>query len=102
MLDAGRLVALDTPAGIVSMARAEQRIRFRPSAAVDEHLFKDVPQVKRVIKNGDTVVVAGTGDLLQAVASTLARNQIIAQELRIEQSGLDDAFIELSAKHRPV
>ena len=31
LIDQGRLVALDTPAGIVSRVDAEQRLRFRPS-----------------------------------------------------------------------
>src|SRR4029077_9593120 len=36
VIDAGRVVALDTPAGLVSRAVAEQRIRFRPSAPLDD------------------------------------------------------------------
>jgi ABC-2 type transport system ATP-binding protein len=31
LLDAGRLVAMDTPAGLVARVSAGQRIRFRPS-----------------------------------------------------------------------
>jgi ABC-2 type transport system ATP-binding protein len=44
-------------------------------------------------------VVAGTGNLVQAVTSILARNQIMANDLRIEQADLDDAFIALTG-HR--
>ena len=36
VFDDGRLIALDTPAGIVSMADPEQRLRFRPSAPIDD------------------------------------------------------------------
>ncbi len=38
----GRLIALDTPAGIVSMADPEQRLRFRPSVPIDDQLLTDL------------------------------------------------------------
>jgi ABC-2 type transport system ATP-binding protein len=96
MIDSGRLVALDTPAGIVALTRTEQRLQFRPSAPVQDSLFAGLPEVSSINHNGGTVVVAGTGNLVQAVASVLARNQIIANDLRIEQVNLDDAFIALT------
>jgi ABC-2 type transport system ATP-binding protein len=42
--------------------------------------------------------VTGTGSLVQAVTAVLARNQIVANELRIEQADLDDAFIALTGR----
>ena len=98
VIDGGRIVALDTPAGIVARTGGEQRLRFRPSAPVEEELFADLPEVRRVTRNGDTVIVTGTGNLVQVVASTLAQRQIIAHELRIEQAALDDAFIALTGE----
>jgi ABC-2 type transport system ATP-binding protein len=98
LIDTGRLVALDTPAGIVSLAGAEQRVRFRPSAPLDERMLAELPEVHRVSRSGPTVVVAGTGNLVHAVTSVLARNQIVAHELRIEPPDLDDAFIALTGR----
>ncbi len=97
VMDSGRVVALDTPAGIVAMASGEQRVRFRPSVPLEEDLLKDLPEVQRVFRSGEFVTVAGTGNLFQVVASTLARHQIIAHELRIEQATLEDAYIALTA-----
>lgn len=101
VINAGRLVALDTPAGIVSKAGAEQRVRFRPSVFIDERLFAGLPEVQRVTHTGDTITVAGTGNLVHAVTSTLARNQIIAYDMRIEQASLDDAFLALARSEVP-
>ena len=42
--------------------------------------------------------VAGTGNLVHAVTAVLARHQIVANELRIEQAGLDDAFVALTGR----
>ena len=96
VLQNGRIVALDTPAGIVAKVGGEQRVRFRPSVPLAESLLAELPEVQRVTRHGETITVAGTGNLLQAVASTLARSQIIAHELRVEQATLDDAFITLT------
>jgi ABC-2 type transport system ATP-binding protein len=48
--------------------------------------------------HGPTVVVTGTGNLLHAVTSVLARNQIVAMELRVDQASLDDAFVALTGR----
>src|SRR3954454_13911260 len=86
LIDAGRVIALDTPAGIVSRVDAEQSIRFRPSVPLDDRMLTGLPEVGSVTRNGPTVVVAGKGNLVQAVPSVLARNQIVANDLRIEQA----------------
>ena len=39
VIDAGRVVALDSPGGLVARVDAEQRIRFRPSVLLDDHLL---------------------------------------------------------------
>jgi len=44
------------------------------------------------------VIVTGTGNLLHAVTSVLARNRIVAHDLRVEQASLDDAFVALTGR----
>jgi ABC-2 type transport system ATP-binding protein len=98
VIDAGRLVAIDTPTGLVSRAGSGQRIRFRPSKPLSEDELAALPGVTNVSQAGSQVVVTGTGDLLQAVTSLLVRNQIVAAELRLEQASLDDAFVALTGR----
>jgi ABC-2 type transport system ATP-binding protein len=98
VVDAGRLVAVDTPAGLVTQVNPSQRIRFRPSVQFEDQLLTDLPEVRQVIRNGAQIEVVGSGDLLNAVVSTLARNHIVASELRVEQANLDDAFVALTGQ----
>jgi ABC-2 type transport system ATP-binding protein len=98
LIDTGRIAALGTPAGLVAQAAREQRVRFRPSAPVDERLLTELPEVTSVQHSGRQLVVSGTGDLLNAVTSVLARNQIVAHDLRVEQASLDDAFVRLTGR----
>jgi ABC-2 type transport system ATP-binding protein len=96
LIDGGRLVAIDSPAGLVSRIDTTQRLRFRPSLPLDDGLLTDLPEVREVTRRGSWVLVTGTGDLLQAVTAVLARNHIVAAELRTEQASLDDAFVALT------
>jgi ABC-2 type transport system ATP-binding protein len=98
IIDRGRLIALDTPAGIIGRVSDEQRIRFRPSAPLDDALLTALPEVRSVTRSGPVVVVAGTGNLLGAVTGVLALHEIVAFDLRIDQAGLDDAFVALTGR----
>jgi ABC-2 type transport system ATP-binding protein len=98
VIDAGKVVALDTPAGIVRLVDAEQRLRFRPSAPFDETVLTRLPEVRSVSHSGATLVVSGTGNVVGAVTAALARLEVIAYDLRIEQADLDDAFIALTGR----
>jgi ABC-2 type transport system ATP-binding protein len=98
VIDGGRVVAIDTPAGLVARVDREQRVRFRPSAPVDPGLLAELPEVASVRFAGGHVHVTGTGDVLHAVTSVLARNRIVAADLRIEQASLDDAFVALTGR----
>jgi ABC-2 type transport system ATP-binding protein len=98
LIDSGRVLAVDTPAGLVSRVDDEQRIRFRPSRPLDDALLTALPEVTGVSRSGAQIVVTGTGNVLHAVTSVLARNQIIAAELRVEQTSLDDAFVALTGR----
>jgi ABC-2 type transport system ATP-binding protein len=98
LIDSGKLIALDTPAGLVSRADDEHRIRFRPSAPIDESELAALPDVTGVTRVGEQVIVTGVGNVLHSVTAYLARIQVIAYELRVEQVTLDDAFVALTGK----
>lgn len=42
--------------------------------------------------------MAGRDDLLHAVTSVLAREHVVAEDLRVERSSLDDAFVVLTGR----
>ena len=99
LIDAGKVVAIDTPAGLAGRVEAGQRIQFRPSVPFDDALLAQLPEVTHVIRRGDVVVVTGTDNALNAVTSVLARHQIVAHQLRVDQASLEDAFLALTGKH---
>jgi ABC-2 type transport system ATP-binding protein len=98
LIDQGRVVELDTPAALTERVAVAQRIQFRPSAPVADALLTDLPEVSSIVRKGDVVVVTGTGNVLNAVISVLARHQIVAQQLRVDQANLEDAYLELTGR----
>ncbi len=98
VIDAGKVVATDTPASLTARTSAGQRIRFRPSASLDDRLLTDLPEVSGVSHHRDEILVTGTGDLLGAITSVLTRYDIAAHDLRVERPTMDDAFLALTGR----
>jgi ABC-2 type transport system ATP-binding protein len=99
IVDAGRIVALDTPVALAAAADAEQRISFRPAIPLDDRLLTDLPEVTGLQRHGETVVVTGTGNVVNAVTSVLATRGVVAQQLRVDQANLEDAFVALMKRN---
>jgi len=99
LIDSGRVVVVDTPVALAERVETEQRIQFRPSVPLDDALLTSLPEVTSVLHRGEVVVVTGNSNALNAVVSVLARNQIVAQQLRVEQASLEDAFLALTGNH---
>ena len=45
-------------------------------------------------------LVTGRGQLLSNVAGALARAQVVAEDLRVDQRTLDDAFVAMTGRGR--
>ena len=97
VVDSGSVAALDTPAALASATDGEQRIRFQPSVPVGEEQLASLPGVRSVEVHGRQVIVTGTGDVLGTVIAALARQNVVAGQLRVDQTSLEDAFVALTS-----
>jgi ABC-2 type transport system ATP-binding protein len=100
LIDNGRVVALDSPAGLATQARGGRTVRFQPSASFDERLLTALPEVTGVERDGEHVVVTGTGELVNAVILALASVGVTARDVQLDSSNLDDAFVRLTGRHQ--
>ncbi|WP_156253280.1 ABC transporter ATP-binding protein [Pseudactinotalea terrae] len=98
LLDGGRVVAQDSPAGLIAAAGLGQRVRFRVAGAFDRGTILALAEVTDVQVRGDRVTVHGSGDLLAAVSTALVGAGVVAMETRLEQPTLDDAFLALTGR----
>jgi len=96
IIDAGRIVALDTPAALVRALGAEQRIAFSADGMADEVLgaLRATPGVERVEWSGGRVVVYGQSDrLLAPILDVLQDAHLSFHDLQTEQPNLEDVFL---------
>ena len=98
LIDRGRIVALDTPAGLAARATGASNVRFLPSAPFDQSLLAGLPEVAGIEHDGRHIVVTGTGELATAVIVVLHAAGVEAQDVRIGVSTLEDAFIRLTGR----
>ena len=99
LIDAGHVVALDSPAGLAARASGGTTMRFVPSAPFDDRLLSKLPEVRAVTRSGSHVVVTGTGELVNAVILTLAAAGVTARDVQLDSSTLEDAFVKLTGRH---
>ncbi|MYY12338.1 ATP-binding cassette domain-containing protein [Streptomyces sp. SID4919] len=98
VIDGGRVAAVDTPAGLIARSSAEQQVRFRVSQPLDRSALTGLPDVTGVEITEGRWLVTGRGQLLSSVAGALARAQVVAEELRVDQRNLDDAFVAFTGR----
>jgi ABC-2 type transport system ATP-binding protein len=100
IIDAGRIVALDTPAALVRTLGAEQRIAFGADGAVDVvGSLRAIPGVERVERSGGRVVVYGQSDrLLAPILAVLQEAHLSFHDLQTEQPNLEDVFLALTGR----
>src|ERR1700733_5429728 len=99
LIDGGRIIALDTPAGLVARAKRGKTVRFVPSGPFDESLLTGLAEVTRVERDGRYVLVTGTGELVNAVVLALPGAGAEARDVRLDEASLEDAFVRLTAEH---
>jgi ABC-2 type transport system ATP-binding protein len=94
----GKVVALDSPGALIAQVQGEVRIHFQPSKPVDQAGLADLPEVTGVQLTASEMVVTGTGNVLFAITSALAAQQVIANNLRVEQANLENVFLQLTGR----
>ena len=99
LIDSGRIVALDTPAGLAARASGTKTVRFHPSVTFDERVLTRLPEVTAVAHDGHNVVVTGSGELATAVIVAMHTAGIETHDVRIDTSTLEDAFVRLTGRH---
>jgi lipooligosaccharide transport system ATP-binding protein len=104
VVDGGRVVASDTPQGLIARFGGPIKITFTPDGH-DVRFLEDVAHVHAVRRRGDRIEAEGTGPVLALVAAELVARGLVPADLRVEQPTLEDVFLRLTdeqAHHREV
>jgi ABC-2 type transport system ATP-binding protein len=95
VIDGGRVVATDTPQGLIARFGGPITITFTPDGH-DVRFLEDVSRVTAVRRRGDRIEAEGTGPVLALVAAELVARGLVPHDLRVEQPTLEDVFLRLT------
>jgi ABC-2 type transport system ATP-binding protein len=99
IVDHGRIVALDAPSALIRSLGAEKRLIFPLPYGTEPPSLTHLPQVKRVERRGDLLVVYGLGDrFVSTVVAAAEQAGLPLAELRTEQTTLEDVFLTLTGR----
>jgi ABC-2 type transport system ATP-binding protein len=74
------------------------RVRFTAPSGFALELIQSAPGVERVEREGNEIVVSGSGPLLVQVAARLATLPEPPLDFRSERSTLEDVFLSLTGR----
>jgi ABC-2 type transport system ATP-binding protein len=97
VVDGGRVIALDTPQGLIDRLAPASVVRFTTSEQ-DLDWLEKLDVVNELTRDGDAVEVHGTGPVLALVASELVAHNIVPLDLRVDRPTVEDAFLALTGK----
>jgi ABC-2 type transport system ATP-binding protein len=95
VVDKGRIIALDTPRGLVVRYDPLEQVVFTCEMPEVEWLG-DVPGAQSVTRRGPRIVVEGTGPLLAQVGHALVERGLACDDLRVIEPSLEDVFLKLT------
>ncbi|MFF0159508.1 ABC transporter ATP-binding protein [Streptomyces sp. NPDC005263] len=96
VIDKGRVVALDSPSGLIRSSAGATVVSFTPSAPLDDRDLNALPALASVEQLDGRITLSGTDETVNAVITLLARTHITAHQLRVTDATLDDAFLDLT------
>lgn len=97
VVDQGRVIALDTPQGLVDSLGLPVVVRFSTDVE-DLGWLEELEVVDSISRQGNAVEVLGTGPVLALVAAELVAHGIVPVDLRVDRPTVEDAFLSLTGR----
>ena len=98
VVDQGRVIALDTPQGLIDGLGLPSVVRFTTSKP-DLGWIERLDVVESQTRHGDAVEIRGRGPVLALVAAELVAHGIVPTDLRVDRPTLEDAFLALTGQN---
>ncbi len=96
LINHGQVAAAGTPGKLAEQVGNGKRVRFWPDKPFDDDLLTSLPEVSRVVRHGNSVLVSGSGQLVTVVISALSAAGVRADDVEMDSATLEDAFVQLT------
>jgi ABC-2 type transport system ATP-binding protein len=101
LIDAGRVVAIDSPGRLAERTAGGRQVRFRVSTPLDDAVLTGLAGVHSVSRDGNWVIASGDANVATTVIVALARAGVEVQDVTTESATLEDAFLALTTPSGP-
>ena len=102
IVDHGKVIALDTPAGLIARLGGEHRIEFtlNDNGEADVAIFRDLPAVVSAAKQQDVYSIGATAPHLTvpALMQRLQEKGLTLSRLTTRHASLEDVFVTLTGR----
>jgi ABC-2 type transport system ATP-binding protein len=97
IIDRGRIIDIDTPAGLVGRHCPERTVVLITEDAAAEERFTAIPCVDAMTRQGSRFTIRGaSGDLVTEVIQCVSENRIRVTDFRTVFPTLEDVFLKLT------
>ena len=100
IMDYGKIIALSSPQQLIESNIKESAIQFKMKEYPGDQVLASLPDVTKVIKEGDDIVVY-TNNITAVIAGLLSlasQRSTELSELSVRQATLEDVFLKLTGK----
>lgn len=98
IIDHGRIIALGTPAELITAHGGAQRLRVRLGGEVDLPRLRAIDDVDDVTLSGQRLEVTGAGGFALDAVSELKAMEARVTEMELARPSLDEVFLELTGR----
>ena len=95
IVDHGKIVALDSPAGLTAKVANNIRVTFSCNAN-EVNWLREIAHVKKVTHTGTTIEIEGPDSVIPLVIVAVVNHGIIPDNLRIKRPSLEDVFLNIT------
>ncbi|MHB9031820.1 MAG: ABC transporter ATP-binding protein [Anaerolineae bacterium] len=102
ILDHGRIIALDTPEALVRSLGFGERVIFTVDGVLPPDLARQLAEAGEVTVDGERITVQSRGEaaeqLVTTVVNLFSAAHLRCSNLRTEQPGMEDVFLNLTGR----
>jgi ABC-2 type transport system ATP-binding protein len=98
IMDHARIIALDTPAGLLASSGIGSRIEFKANTSLDENTFRGLAGVVALERNNGSfcAITSDAQATLDALFALVRGGGIGLEELAVRRATLEDVFLKLT------
>ena len=100
IMDYGKIIALASPQQLIESNIKESAIQFKMKEYPGDQVVASLPDVSRIVKEGDNIVVYTNNipSVISALLSLASQRSTELSELSVRQATLEDVFLKLTGK----